>query len=134
MSRCNEVIRELSAARLNMTKMAIMFYLLVHGWGRLGEIAKQLGITKSSAWKHIKDLQEKGLVKVKYTLGSHPQMMVALTDKGIETVMRYTKILEDVLRCVGGEDEKGVEGSPAGTSGHGEDRARSAHTADESED
>jgi len=134
MSRCNEVIRELSTARLNMTKMAIMFYLLVHGWGKLGEIAKQLGITKSSAWKHIKDLQERGLVKVKYTLGSHPQMMVALTDKGIETVMRYTKILEDVLKCVGSEDEKGVKEDSAGTIEHGEDRARSTHTTDKSED
>ena len=105
MSRCDEVIRELSSARLNMTKMAIMFYLLVHGWSKLGEIAKQLGITKSSAWKHIKDMQDRGLVKVKYTLGSHPQMMVALTDKGIETVMKYAKVLEDVLRCLASESE-----------------------------
>jgi len=123
MPRCDEIIKELSTARLNMTKMAIMFYLLVHGWSRLGEIAKQLGITKSSAWKHIKDMQDRGLVKVKYTLGSHPQMMVALTDKGIESVMRYAKILEDVLRCLSGEDEKSEEEESRGQISEDEDRA-----------
>ncbi len=120
MPRCDEVIKQLSTAKLNTTKMAIMFYLLVHGWSRLGEIAKQLGITKSSAWKHIKDMQEKGLVKVRFTLGSHPQMMVALTDKGIETVMKYAKMLEDILRCVGsGEEEKSPEEGEEGQEENG---------------
>ena len=114
MRRCDDAVKKLVSLRLNNTKIAILLYLMSHGWSKLGEIAKHLGLTKSSVWKHLKDLQVKGLVKVKYSLSKYTEMKAALTEKGVEVVLEYSKILEDLMNCLEGEGEKSLEGEEGG--------------------
>ncbi|ABU81198.1 transcriptional regulator [Ignicoccus hospitalis] len=133
MSKCRELIKEFGSLKVTTTRLAILFYLMVNKWSKLGDIAKHLGLTKSTVWKHLKEMQEEGLVKVKYSLGRHPQMNVALTEKGAKLVLQYAGLLEKVIECLEGEGEKSEKGESEGVEGHeeSEDRSGSTHSTDQ---
>lgn len=105
MRECEELVKKLTESRLNPTKLAILLYLSISGWSKLTEISNALGISKSTAWKHIKEMKERGLVKVEYSLEPHPQMMVALTQKGLELLNEYIGIMEKVKMCIKREEK-----------------------------
>ncbi len=105
MRECEELVRKLTESRLNPTKLAILLFLSISGWSKLTEVSKALGIAKSTAWKHIREMKDKGLVKVEYSLDPHPQMIVAITSKGLEVLNEYIGIMEKVKECIGREEK-----------------------------
>ncbi|UXD22243.1 hypothetical protein IPA_02845 [Ignicoccus pacificus DSM 13166] len=104
---CKEVAKVLGKSKLNTMKLAVLLYLGTVGEAKLTEIAKALNTSKSVVWKHVKEMKEKELVSVRYTLGAHPQMVVKITPKGLKELLKYAELLEAVSRCA----REGVEGS-----------------------
>ena len=107
MRECDEIVKKIAKSKLNVTKLAILLYLSMSGWVKLGELSKALNVAKSTAWKHVKELQERGLVKTKYSLEGHPQMLIAITDKGLKALMEYVGMIEKIRECLGGAEKEG---------------------------
>ncbi len=107
MHECDEIVKKIAKSKLNVTKLAILLYLSMSGWTKLGELSKALNIAKSTAWKHVKELQERGLVRTKYSLEGHPQMLIAITDKGLKTLAEYIGMMEKVKECMRGAEKEG---------------------------
>jgi len=99
MSKCEEIARVLSKAKLNTTKLAILIYLGTVGESKLIDMAKALGTSKSVVWKHAKEMKERGLLDVKYTLGAHPQMILRINEKGLKELLSYAELLESIVEC-----------------------------------
>ena len=99
MHGCEEVARILSKKKLNTTKLAILIYLGTVGESKLVDVAKALGTSKSVVWKHAKELKEEGLLGIKYTLGPHPQMVLRISEKGLNELLKYAEFLEAVVKC-----------------------------------
>ena len=99
MHECEEVARVLGKKKLNTTKLAILIYLGTVGESKLVDVAKVLGTSKSVVWKHAKEMKEEGLLEVRYTLGPHPQMVLRISEKGLNELLKYAEFLEAVVRC-----------------------------------
>ncbi len=96
---CEEVARRLGKSKLNTMKLAILLYLSSVGEAKLTEVAKALNTSKSVVWKHAKEMKEKGLIDARYTLGSHPQMVLMINENGIKELLRNAELLEAVVKC-----------------------------------
>ena len=100
MRECDEIARKIRETDLNPTKVSILTYLSIVGEAKLKELSAALNLTKSVAWKHVKEMKAKGLVSTRYTLGPHPEMIISLTREGLEKLLQYLKLHEMAKECV----------------------------------
>ena len=106
MRECDEVAKRIREIDLNPTKVSILTYLSIVGEAKLKELSAALDLSKSVAWKHVKEMKSKGLVSIKYTLGPHPEMIVRLTQEGLEKLLEYFKLHEEAKECVQGRSNE----------------------------
>ena len=109
MLECEEIARRLGKSKLNTMKLAILLYLSAVGEAKLTEVAKALGTSKSVVWKHANEMKEKELISVRYTLGSHPQMVLRISDKGLKELLKYAELLDGVVKCAKSPSESEEE-------------------------
>ncbi|HIH90767.1 TPA: ArsR family transcriptional regulator [Desulfurococcaceae archaeon] len=109
-----DIIRELVNKKLNLTKIAIMVYLLSRGSVTFKELYEDLGLTPGNAWSHLEKLRKEGLVNIKKELGEgRPRVVVELTQKGlneVESLLEVFDILSKFREFLPGAGE-GPEGS-----------------------
>ncbi|ALU12492.1 hypothetical protein EYM_04430 [Ignicoccus islandicus DSM 13165] len=100
MRECDEIAKKLKEVEINPTRASILTYLSIVGEAKLKDLSSALGLSKSVTWKHVKEMKSKGLLAVRYTLGSHPEMIVSITPEGLKKLMEYLQLHEKVKECV----------------------------------
>ena len=110
MRECDEVYRELAKLKHSPGRLAVIFYVYSRGNCTMEEIEKALRLAKSSVWTHIQKLKDEGLLETSYAFGRRPILTVRITPKGVEYVLKISKLLDKLAKCIEsqkGEAEKG---------------------------
>ncbi len=105
MRNCDEIYRELAKLKYSPGRLAVLFYVYSRGSCTMEELEKALKLAKSSTWTHIQKLKEEGLLETSYGFGRRPILMVRITPKGVEYVLKISKLLKELASCV--ESQKG---------------------------
>ncbi len=105
MLNCDKVYRELAKLKYSPGRLAVLFYVYSKGKCTMEELEKSLKLAKSSTWTHIQKLKDEKLVETSYGFGKRPILMVRITPKGVEYVLKVSKLLSELTKCV--ESQKG---------------------------
>ena len=90
-----EAIKELIGKKWNLTKIAIMVYLMARGVVTFKQLYEELGLTAGNAWSHLEKLNKEGLVRIRKELGEgRPRVVVELTPKGVKELDKLLELFD----------------------------------------
>ena len=56
-----------------------------------------LDITAGNLWSHLRKLEEEGFIKTRYVIADKPRVLVELTDKGHEELLKLLVMIREFL-------------------------------------
>jgi len=85
-----------TSIKFSAIQIQTLEYIMENEDMKMSDIARKLGITRSAFSKHVKSLQEKGLLE-KYRLeGNNKDIYVFATEFGLETYKLYVDYVYDI--------------------------------------
>ena len=87
-------------------RLGILTFLARNGETDFGTLKKALDVTDGNLSRHLRVLEEEGIINVKKTfVERRPRTYYKLTEKGKERFQRYLQVLESILKSVTEKEE-----------------------------
>ena len=92
---------ELDSVIHERVRLGVMVYLTQFGETDFGTLKKALNVTDGNLSRHLRVLEEEGLISVRKTfVNRRPRTYYNLTPEGEERFTRYLKVLEGIMKSI----------------------------------
>ncbi|HDI82480.1 MAG TPA: ArsR family transcriptional regulator [candidate division WOR-3 bacterium] len=101
-----EGFEELDSVIHERVRLGILTFLARNGETDFGTLKKALDVTDGNLSRHLRVLEEEGIINVKKTfVKRRPRTYYKLTNMGKKRFNRYLQVLEDILKSVTKKEE-----------------------------